>query len=172
MRMMRSRIAIALAVVLSIAFAAPLRAAGPAHGKTMTKKDSKTGISVTIPAGWVFTKSGPGETFHMQRRDHDTTYEARIGCGDLDGTETAWDVAEKDLARDKVSDPNFRYSEISDTTLGGYPAVTFTIYATSTYIQVYAAKDKQVIGLQLAAPTDLLPSVQGEFDFIKNSVRF
>lgn len=157
------------ALVLTVVLAgwAPRAAA-----ESGTKTDPTTGLSVTIPATWEFTANTRDRIFDVHRGDN-KAIEGVINYLPLDAPQTAREHAEELLGVEKRYGPDSHYSEVSDTTLAGLSAATFTeTGSTRTLIEIVAVKDGKVLELALWAPNDLLASVQGEFDSIKNSVRF
>lgn len=146
----------------------PARAEG---GETRT--DPKTGISMTLPSGWVFNENKSDHVFYVQRGDNPDI------CGFMDclppleapRTQTAREHAESMLASMKLFFPNYQYSGVTDTTMAGLPAAGFTqTDSTQTMFEVVAIAGGRRLELNFGAPNDQLASVRGEFDRIQSSV--
>lgn len=159
--------ALAGLLLVSILFAVvpPARADG---GQTRT--DAKTGIGVTLPAGWEFAPDDPDHTFSLQRSDNHNI------CGYLsffapEKSETSREHTQGLLETMKKFTPEATFSEVTDTTLAGLPAATFTQADTKeTMVEVVLMTQDKEVELTLWAPNELMDSMRGEFDQIRSSV--
>lgn len=146
----------------------PARADG---GQTRT--DAKTGLSVTLPAGWVFGSESPDHTFAIERADNKDISGYLTYYTPPDKPETSREHALGLVETVKEFDTKTStFSEVSDTSMAGLPAAIFTqVDAKETMVEVVMVTSEKEVELTLWAPNDKLGLVLGEFDSIKNSVK-
>lgn len=139
-----------------------------------TLTDSETGLSVTLPSGWEFDEPMIELFYFVNQRDRRINGGVGFDTPRKDGGKTARSHAEKRIAEMKEFEERGNpISDIQSTTLAGLEAVSFTVtrHETKT-LYIFALKEKQILLLLFAAPSDQFAAATGDFEFIRRSIHF